>query len=202
MKELKKSTSISLEQINHEIGLIATKTTQILWAVCLDFQKDIMPLLSKKSQHLETQKFQFGVSDFGFQARSARGFDIQKVCKDEITTIEPIVQEDYDGFILVEEEPDVDVISDEAKYYLCYHPSQRQPQQVFTSQSTVEFPSPFGRDENVAFELVRAKLGFTASCGDIQVNTYSELLDISIEYAHSACLYKKQFTGVYTIQTC
>lgn len=202
MKDIKKDASIALEQINREICQIAKKTTQILWDVCLNFQEDIMSLLNKKSLQLETQKFQFGTGKFGFKARSASGFDIQKRCKGEITNVEQTTQEADDDFLLIEEEPDADVIGDEAQYYLCYYPSERRPQQVFTSQSTVEFPSPFDRDENVAFELVRAKLGFTAQCDDIQINTYSELLDISIEYAHSACLYKKQFTSVYNKSNC
>lgn len=72
-------------------------------------------------------------------------------------------------------------------------PHQRPESHVFTTQSRVEFTVG---DKTVKFELVRAKLGFTANLQKLQLNTYSELLDISLEYPDSAILFKKAFVSV------
>jgi hypothetical protein len=65
--------------------------------------------------------------------------------------------------------------------------------QVFTTQSKVEFSI---QDKCVKFELVRAKLGFRASCDGMNVNTYSELLDISLEYPESTALFPKKWSAI------
>lgn len=72
-------------------------------------------------------------------------------------------------------------------------PHQRPWSHVFTTQSRVEFTVC---EKTVKFELVRAKLGFTAISQKLRLNTYSELLDISLEYPDSADLFKKAFVSV------
>jgi uncharacterized protein YfkK (UPF0435 family) len=77
---------------------------------------------------------------------------------------------------------------------LCLDPyTNHIPSQVFTTQSKVEFSI---RDKVVKFELVRAKLGFRATCNDMIVNTYSELLDISLEYPESAAIFPKKWVAI------
>ena len=60
--------------------------------------------------------------------------------------------------------------------------------QIFTTQSTVQFDT---HGKLVKFELVRAKLGFVGRDNDNLVNSYSELLDISLEHPTSKSLFKK-----------
>ena len=76
---------------------------------------------------------------------------------------------------------------------MCLTPHQRHVSKVFTTQSKVEFNI---NEKTIKFELVRAKLGFVAHSQQIQLNTYSELLDISMEYPDSASLFKKVFVEV------
>jgi|LauGreDrversion4_2_1035121.scaffolds.fasta_scaffold139576_2 hypothetical protein len=76
---------------------------------------------------------------------------------------------------------------------MCLTPHQRPQSQVFTTQSRVEFTVG---EQTVKFELVRAKLGFASHSQGLRLNTYSELLDISLEYPDSAILFKKAFVPV------
>lgn len=189
MKLLKKKYSES--EINSELTAIAKKVEVILWDVCVEFDKEILQRVQPKSQELLRERFELGGLTYTFTQRKSSGFEI---CKKPGEFLGPTESELFDDFVVIEE-PDYEVIGEKDKEFLCLYAKTRDSRNVFTTQSTVEYITE-DKSGRVAFELIRAKLGFTAECDEIQITTYSELLDISVEYCDSRCFFKKCFVSV------
>ncbi len=183
LKDLKKS--VSADEINSSIFAISNKMNEILWNVCDEFQDDIMELLRVKINRLTDLQFEFAGQEFMFSEREATGFQMKFMDGGELQATKEAVDEDFD------------MIGDADKKFICFFNADKPKKTVFTTQSTVEFPSPLDNGKTVNFELVRAKLGFVAKGADITVNTYSELLDISVEYAHSDVLFNKEYVAIH-----
>jgi hypothetical protein len=159
---------------------IADKLQKIVWDTCYEF--DVSKLLQDHSNTVMEKQFSFGGSEFSFEKRSAKGFRLSEVDAYERDDFE-IVDADIDDFEVVAK-PTV----------LCLSPyTDREKSQVFTTQSTVQFDT---QGKTVKFELVRAKLGFVGKHGDASVNSYSELLDISLDHPTSEALFKKVWARV------
>lgn len=127
---------------------------------------NLSEVLTNHSERFIHSMIKFAECDFNISARKAKGFQLFEV----------------------ESSPNAPTI-------LCLSPFiERKALQVFTTHSKVEFI--VGEDKLIRFELVRAKLGFTSTGEDLSVNTYSELLDISLEYPDSAVLFPKKWISI------
>ena len=168
--------------VSKSIVEIASRMQQTLWETCQEFEID--RLLSVHSDNTVRDQILFAGHRFDLTTRKATGFQLKEVDFDEINEYELINHEELNEEFELVEKPTI----------LCLSPYDNYiPSQVFTTQSKVEFSV---RDKSVKFELVRAKFGFRAICDDMIVNTYSELLDISLEYPESTSLFYKKFIGI------
>jgi len=165
------------ETVSKAIAEIASRMQQTLWRTCQQFRIDQM--LSVHSDNAARDPIPFAGHEFHLVTRQATGFQLK-----EVDEFEMVGHEDLNDEFERIEQPTM----------LCLAPyNDHAPSQVFTTQSKVEFSI---NDQCVKFELVRAKLGFRASCDDMDVNTYSELLDISLEYPESAALFPKKWAAI------
>lgn len=154
--------------VSEAVVEIASCLQQVIWDTCQEFHIDRM--LTIHSQFAVQDTILFAECEFKVNNRKAAGFRLTEL----------IEVDDHE----VDEQPS----------WLCLTPYENhKPSQVFTTQSKVKFSVG---DKVVKFELVRAKLGFCATCDDISVNTYSELLDISLEYPESAVLFPKKWKTI------
>jgi hypothetical protein len=185
---------------------IASRMQQILWDTCQEFNID--QLLSIHSDNATQDPILFAEHEFGLTTREAIGFQLKEVESYEMDEFEIVNYEDLnEEFDMVNYEDlneEFEMVNHEdlneefklikKQTMLCLDPyTDHIPSQVFTTQSKVEFSI---RDKVVKFELVRAKLGFRATCNDMIVNTYSELLDISLEYPESAAIFPKKWVAI------
>jgi hypothetical protein len=185
---------------------IASRMQQILWDTCQEFNID--QLLSIHSDNATQDPILFAEHEFGLTTREAIGFQLKEVESYEMDEFEIVNYEDLnEEFEMVNYEDlneEFEMVNHEdlneefklikKQTMLCLDPyTDHIPSQVFTTQSKVEFSI---RDKVVKFELVRAKLGFRATCNDMIVNTYSELLDISLEYPESAAIFPKKWVAI------
>lgn len=158
------------EKVSESIAEIASRLDKLLFAICEEFK--ISEMLSEHSARMIRSPISFADCDFDVSIRKTKGFRLTQV-------------ESYDD--------DEFVIAEKA---MCLTPhDDRNESQVFTTQSKVEFaikPSKIAK-----FELVRAKLAFTAKHADTEVSTYSELLDISIGYPESSSLFPKRWAAIH-----
>lgn len=168
--------------VSKAIVEIASRMQQTLWETCQEFKIDQM--LSVHSDNAAWDPIPFAGHEFALTTREATGFQLKEVDSYELDEFEMVSHEESNEEFEWVEKPTM----------LCLAPyNGRAPSQVFTTQSKVEFSI---KDKCVKFELVRAKLGFRASCDDMDVNTYSELLDISLEYPESAALFPKKWAAI------
>jgi hypothetical protein len=170
------------EKVSKAIAEIASRMQQMLWDTCQEFE--IEQLLSVHSDNATQNPIPFAGHEFGLTTREATGFQLKEVDSYEVDEFEMVCHEDSNEEFEWIEKPTILCLAPYADYI---------PSQVFTTQSTVEFNI---RNLGVKFELVRAKLGFRATCNDMMVNTYSELLDISLEYPGSAELFPKKWAPI------
>ena len=170
------------DTVSKTVVEIASRMQQTLWDTCQEFKID--ELLSVHSENATQDPIPFAGHEFDLTTRDAKGFQLKEVDSYEVDEFEMINHEDLNEEFEWIENPTI----------LCLSPYVNHiPSQVFTTQSKVEFAI---RDKCVKFELVRAKLGLRATCNDMIVNTYSELLDISLEYPGSAELFPKKWAPI------
>ena len=161
---------------------IASRMQQTLWETCQEFK--IEQMLSVHSDNAAKDPIPFAGHEFALTTRQATGFQLKEVDSYELDEFEMVSHEESNEEFEWVEKPTM----------LCLAPyNDHAPSQVFTTQSKVEFSI---KDKCVKFELVREKLGFRATCKDMNINTYSELLDISLEYPGSAELFTKKWAPI------
>ena len=155
--------------VSETVTEIAFHMERILFVVCEEFK--VAEQLSQHSTTMIKSQISFADREFNISTRKTKGFRITDV--NEYESDEVVV----------------------TKKTMCLSPfSERNASQVFTTQSTVEFM--IGKGNLAKFELVRAKLGFLAKHGNMEVNTYSELLDISIGYPENTSIFPKKWTVI------
>ena len=161
--------------VSESVISIADKLQNKVSMTCKEF--DIEKHLEEHSKKVLAKKFNFGGSEFSFEQRKCQGFRLSYVDAYERDDFE-IIDANVDGFEIISK-PTVLCLSPYVEMDAC---------QIFTTQSTVQFDT---HGKLVKFELVRAKLGFVGRDNDNLVNSYSELLDISLEHPTSKSLFKK-----------
>lgn len=155
--------------VSETIAEIAIHMERILFGVCEEFK--VVEQLSQHSTSMINSQISFADHEFNISTRKTKGFRMTDV--DEYES---------DGFVFTEKA-------------MCLIPFEdRNASQVFTTQSKVEFK--IGQGNLAKFELVRAKLGFLAKHGNMEVSTYSELLDISIGYPENTSIFPKKWTVI------
>lgn len=180
MKQVTKTFGSAI--VSTTIADIAARMQETLWETCEEFK--MTDLLMQHSVATTQEPVQFADCDFTLSIREAKGFQLKEVDSYEQDKFEMVHRGDLNEDFEWVEKPTV----------LCLSPYvDHTPSQVFTTQSKVEFNVG---EQCVKFELVRAKLGFSATYHDMTVNTYSELLDISLEYPGSAVLFPKKWQAI------
>lgn len=155
--------------VSETIAEIAIHMERILFGVCEEFK--VVEQLSQHSTSMINSQISFADREFNISTRKTKGF---RMTDDD--------EYESDGFVFTEKA-------------MCLIPYEdKNASQVFTTQSKVEFK--IGQSNLAKFELVRAKLGFLAKHGNMEVSTYSELLDISIGYPENTSLFPKKWTVI------